>query len=120
MTKKIIIAIVLLFIVISIIMQSSIYAIDFDPDTYNPGSTTTASGADKLKTIGNNIIGSLKALGSIVSVVALIIMGIKYVMGSVEEKAEYKKTMRPYIIGAIMVFAITNLLGILIEIIGGF
>ena len=30
-------------------------------------------------------------------------------IGSVEEKAEYKKTMIYYIIGAIMVFAISNI-----------
>ena len=36
-------------------------------------------------------------------------------VGSVEERAEYKKAMMPYVIGAVMVFAITNLLGIMIE-----
>ena len=40
-------------------------------------------------------------------------------MGSVEEKAEYKKTMMPYIIGAFMLFGITNLLGILNSITDG-
>ena len=33
-------------------------------------------------------------------------------LGSVEEKAEYKKTMIPYVIGAILLFATSNLLGI--------
>ena len=53
------------------------------------------------------------------SVVALMIIGVKYMLGSVEEKAEYKKTMRPYVIGALMLFGITNLLGILVSVIGG-
>ena len=53
------------------------------------------------------------------SVVALMIIGVKYMLGSVEEKAEYKKTMRPYVIGAFMLFGITNLLGILVSVIGG-
>ena len=30
-------------------------------------------------------------------------------MGSAEEKAEYKKTFIPYLIGAILVFAASNL-----------
>ena len=34
-------------------------------------------------------------------------------IGSVEEKAEYKKTMGPYALGAVMVFAITNILSII-------
>ena len=35
----------------------------------------------------------------------LSIIGIKYIMGSVEEKAEYKQTMWPYVVGAILIFA---------------
>ncbi|MCI9110720.1 MAG: hypothetical protein HFH47_02775, partial [Bacilli bacterium] len=41
---------------------------------------------------------------------------IKYMVGSVEEKASYKKSMMPYVLGAVMVFAITNLLGIIVNI----
>ena len=59
-------------------------------------------------------------IGSIVSVAALILIGIKYILGSVEEKAEYKKTLKPYLIGAVMVFAITNLLGIIQGIVTSF
>ena len=46
-----------------------------------------------------------------VSVIALILLGIKYMVGSTEEKAEYKETLLPYFIGAILVFGISNLLG---------
>lgn len=92
----------------------------FNPEGWSPESQSTVSGASKLESIGNNIIGPIRIIGSIVSVVTLIILGIKYIFGSVEEKAEYKKTMMPYLIGAVMVFAITNLLNILVSIIGGF
>ena len=34
-----------------------------------------------------------------------MVLGIKYMMGSAEEKAEYKKTFIPYIIGAVLLFA---------------
>lgn len=91
-----------------------------EPDSWKPSSTTVTSGTNKIQEIGNSIIGPIRIIGTIVSVVTLIIIGIKYILGSVEEKAEYKKTMTPYLIGAVMVFATTNLLGILINIIGGF
>ena len=39
----------------------------------------------------------------------LMVLGIKYMMGSAEEKAEYKKTMIPYLIGAVLLFAAVNL-----------
>ena len=57
----------------------------------------------------NKIIGLFQAVGNIVSVLALVLIGIKYMMGSIEEKAEYKETMIYYIIGAILVFAISNI-----------
>lgn len=106
-------------IIFSLTIQNNIYATDFNPDAYKPQSTTVVSGADKVQTVANNIIGPIKIIGSVVSVLALIVMGIKYVTGSVEERAEYKKTMTPYIIGVIMVFAITNLLDIIVKIVGG-
>lgn len=87
-----------------------------NPDYYEPVSKDSAIGADKLMNIGNTIIGTLQVIGSIISVAVLVILGIKYMVGSAEERAEYKKSMMPYIIGAIMVFAITNLLGIVVEI----
>ena len=42
-----------------------------------------------------------------ISIIAMIALGIKYMMGSVEEKAEYKKTLLPYFIGAAFVFGAT-------------
>ena len=33
-----------------------------------------------------------------------MILGIKYMTGSAEEKAEYKKTMVPYLVGAVILF----------------
>ena len=53
----------------------------------------------------------ISIVGSGVAVIALIILGIKYMMGSVEEKAEYKKTMMPYVIGALMVFGASAIVG---------
>ena len=40
----------------------------------------------------------IKVVGTFLAVGILMVIGIKYVTGSVEEKANYKKTMIPYII----------------------
>lgn len=114
---------IILILLFSIVYIFSIYNNVFattiiNPDYYKPGSTDNPTGADTLKNMGNIIIGFLQIGGSIISVVVLIILGIKYIFGSVEEKAQYKKTMVPYIIGAIMVFGITNILGIASKIFG--
>ncbi len=88
-----------------------------NPTDYMPSASP--DNADKLADIGNTIIGVVQVIGSIVSVAVLAILGIKYMIGSAEERAEYKKSMKPYIIGAIMVFSITNILVIILKIARG-
>lgn len=85
----------------------------FTTSDYQPSDMHDAKGADTIKNIGNTIIGIIQIIGTILSVLVLAIIGIKYMLGSAEERAEYKKSMTPYVIGAVMVFAITNLLGII-------
>ena len=73
----------------------------------------TVQGTDKITTLGNQIITILTIVGTVASVIVLIVLGLKYMMGSAEEKAEYKKTMMPYVIGAALVFAASAIAGIL-------
>ena len=51
------------------------------------------------------IIGFLQWAGAIAGVLIITILGIKYMMGSLEEKAEYKKSMIPLIVGAVVLIA---------------
>lgn len=53
---------------------------------------------------GTNVVDIITTIGIIVAVVVLLVLGIKYMMGSAAEKAEYKKTMIPYLIGAVLIF----------------
>ncbi|MCI9366086.1 MAG: hypothetical protein HFJ54_06010 [Clostridia bacterium] len=69
----------------------------------------------KVVDIGNVIVGVVRTVGESIAVVMLAVIGIKYVMGSVEEKAEYKQTMWPYILGAALIFAGSALTNIIYE-----
>lgn len=72
-------------------------------------AATNVNGTTEIVGIGGQIIGILQTIGVVLSIVILIIIGIKYMMGSAEEKAEYKKTMIPYIVGAVFIFAASTL-----------
>lgn len=112
----------LILIILTIIfgLTSNSFAIDFNPDDWNPGTNTAeAQASTKILDIGNNIIGIIQLVGTFVSVGVLVVLGIKYMMGSVEEKASYKESMTPYLIGAIMLFGITNILAIVVSLIKG-
>ena len=92
-----------------------------DPSTYN-GNVASGNkvSVTRIENLGNNIISVVSTVGSIASVIVLIILGIKYMMGSAEEKAEYKKTLLPYIIGAALVFAASTIAGIVFQFASGF
>lgn len=63
--------------------------------------------------VGEKVIGIVTMLGSILAVLVLVVLGIKYMMGSTDEKAEYKKSMLPYVIGAVLVFAASSIASVI-------
>lgn len=62
--------------------------------------------------IGGQIASILTTVGIVVAVIVLLILGIKYMMGSASEKAEYKKTMIPYLVGALLVLGASSIVKI--------
>lgn len=72
------------------------------PDSVKPTADTDAQ--KDLKDIGGKIIGGIQSVGTVISVMILVVLGIKYMLGSAEERAEYKKTMIPYLIGSVLIF----------------
>lgn len=83
----------------------------------NKGDTGDSTG--KLTNVGGRIVAIMQTVGIVVAVVVLLVLGIKYMMGSAEEKAEYKKTMIPYIVGAILIFGATTIANVVFQIANG-
>ena len=93
-------------LVLSIIMISNmipeVYGIIPDsPESYISSDTDNQA----IVPIGSVIVGIVRAVGIALSILILVIVGIKYIIGSTQERAEYKQTLIPYIIGAILIFA---------------
>lgn len=70
------------------------------------GSTTDTG--DLMKKAGK-VMGMIRNISAIAAVIIIMILGVKYMLGSVEEKAEYKKSFMPLIIGIILVVAATSI-----------
>lgn len=62
-------------------------------------------------------MGTIRAIGTFISVVTLMTLGIRYMLASTGDKALYKETFIPYIIGAVMVFAIPNIIGVIYDLV---
>lgn len=117
--KIIKLTIILLIIFVTLIsFNIKVYA-SFDPvgnpDDFNPSTTRTDE--VKLKQKAGIILEYINVIGVVISVITLAVIGIKYMLGSVEEKAEYKKSFMPLIIGIILVVAASSIATFIIGII---
>lgn len=81
---------------------------DINPDTYK---TTVGYGdASYIFDKGGKLLKIVRNIAAIVSVVTISIIGLRYMLGSVDQKAEYKEKMRPVVIGCILVAALSTIL----------
>ena len=78
-----------------------------NPDYYHP--TKISPQEPEVQEKIGNILGVINVIGIVSSVIILMIIGIKYMFGSVEEKAEYKKTMSMYLLGTLILFSASTL-----------
>lgn len=103
--KKVIISVIIILLLMSSLIPAYTYAAE---DKFGLGDLKQYKGKagnpTKVTEKVGKILRYINIVGVVVSVVALILIGLKYMMGSIEEKAEYKKTLIPYIIGAFILF----------------
>lgn len=97
----------MILIILMVLTTISSATIESKIDTIAAGNAN--ANADKVVSLGATIVTIMQTVGIVVAVVILLILGIKYMMGSAEEKAEYKKTMIPYLVGAVLIFASTTI-----------
>ena len=85
----------------------------YDPKQTINSVYSTATGNDEVAGMGGKIVGIIQTVGTVIAVVMLLVIGIKYMIGSAEEKSKYKETLLPYVIGAILIFAASTLVGVI-------
>ena len=103
MKKAIKILTVLLLAILLITVTTNVFA-----DAIDPGDLTATYGTDTtLQTKAGKVMGMIRNVAAIVSVIVIMVLGVKYMLGSVEEKAEYKKAFMPLIIGIVLVVSAT-------------
>ena len=72
----------------------------------NAGKQSQSTEIDygELKSTSSDMYNILLIMGVIVAVIVAGILGIKFMLGSVEEKAQIKDAMIPFIIGCVIIF----------------
>ena len=105
--KKMRILIMILLIIIMMV-PSNVFAyqgIDTNITIGNTDAINSSMGAT------SRIFGVLQVAGTIIAIIALIIIGMRYMFASVEQRAQMKGVIGYYVIGAILVFCTSNVLG---------
>ncbi len=104
MKKQILIILINLILIIFLVSNtvSGTLVTEFD-------KAIKTDGAQELKIEGGKIVGMIQIVGTMIAVGMLSILGIKYLLGSAEQKAQYKKSLLPYIVGAVLIFGFSNI-----------
>lgn len=109
--KKIILPLLIVIFIINI--SSLCFAIDveaFKPEVVN---------YNELPISVTSILGLIQWIGIAVAVAYLIFMGIKFTIGSIDDKAEIKKHIAPFLIGLVIIIGVSTFAKAIINFVDG-
>ena len=111
MSKKVmkICSILLMAIMIVTSLSQLVFASDINASIFEP--TETAAEEPVKKAIGA-AIRIVQIVGVGVAIIMLVVLGIKYITSAPNEKADIKKSLMYYVVGALLVFAASGVLEI--------
>lgn len=110
MKKKVISLAITLMCIIAMI-PSLVFAGDINTSEFS--GIYKAQGTSKVTTAGGKILGVAQAIGISCGVIFLVILGIKYMTSSTDDKATIKEKLIPYVIGAVIMFGGSAILGMI-------
>lgn len=116
-----------------ILMLAMVLVLSVQPITLAAEETGTSSAAttiDNLENkkggnipqdvtdVGGTIINWIWGISIVVAVIVLMIIGLKFIIGSTEEKAKYKESLIPLVVGILILVFATTIIKILYSING--
>ena len=108
--------IILIALMLVSFLSINVYAMEIDEVITQMNGVQkrdTSLGNDEgIMAVINDVIGLLQLAGTGIAVVTVTILGAKYMLSSVDQKAEIKNKAMPVVIGCIILFAAVNLVAI--------
>ena len=118
MTKKsmkLIIAVLAMILTVSMVSMTVVNAVGVDDSldvTQFNGKSDNSGASSSVQNIIGALITIIQVVGSGVAIIMLIVLAIKYISAAPGDKAEIKKHAVVYVVGAVILFAATGILGI--------
>lgn len=116
--KKCLKILVILIIMMSLmfICLKNVEAYDFQTnlkdDWTKQGDSTVIN---PVRSVVSGALTIIRVVGTGVAIIMLTYVGIKYMTAAPSEKAEFKKSATAYVVGAIVLFAASNIVGIIAD-----
>lgn len=110
-TIKVIAIVLFAILVVSALTQG---ALAVDPSTFE--SSFSGAGNTAGTSIGkivNSVLNIVKIVGTGIAIIMLVVLAIKYISAAPGDKAEIKKHAVVYIVGAVVLFGASGILGII-------
>ena len=109
MNRNILIRILVLFILSMMLVMQTAYAVD---DIIEAGGSFINRGEEQqqaiqdsqIKTVSDQIYNILLAIGTVITVIIGAILGIQFMVGSMDDKAKVKESLIPFVIGCVIIF----------------
>lgn len=101
------------------------YADDnFDFNPYGNNATTTGDVdpdpiINPIKKVAGVVISAIKIIGTGIALIMIAVISIKYMVAAPGDRADIKKSSIQYVVGAIILFGASQILGILIKFFSG-
>ena len=116
-TIKIVSTLLIAVLLIATLSQVAL-ATDYQGIITGVDSAATSASVDtsKVNETAGKVIKLIRNVAAIAAVLILTILGIKYMIGSTEERAEYKKSFIPLIVGVIVVVSAASIASLLFSI----
>ena len=111
MNKKNLLKIITVFILILMLCNYNVFASSIE----TKGVKVNSKLMNQFDDMGSTFLAVIRIVGMIVSIGGLMIIGIRYMTSSVEERALKKESMILYCIGAVLVFAIVTIVSMIYD-----
>jgi trbC/VIRB2 family len=113
--KKMLIKILTIILMVFALVNITNFTYAGEISTGDFSGIYSKTGVSDLDNKTGKILNIVQIGGTAVSLVALLILGMKYMLSSPNEKATIKEKLIPYVIGVIIFFAASNLVTIVMK-----
>lgn len=113
-SKKICISVLIILLIVCIFSSlSNVYATGALDKFTGKISASAGNAKTSVTNITSTILTLIRYAGSGIAMIMLTFIFIKYMLSAASERAELKKNLIPFTIGAIVLFAASNIVGLL-------